>query len=67
MIMTTAKQVRAAFWQDNAHLVKVTKRGGAPAPQNMQPTDTRAAFVDYVDNLARAQRISEQLAQRVTL
>jgi len=33
----------------------------------MHNTDTRCAFVDYVDMLARSGEISESLAQRVTL
>lgn len=35
--------------------------------QNEYPADTRMAFVDYVDSLARSGDISEALAGRVTL
>ena len=69
MIMTTQKQVRQAFWQQyigDKKRIK-TRRGRRYAPQNHQPADVRAAFVEFVDYLARDGRISEDLASRVTL
>lgn len=59
--MTTQTQVRAAFWEAHPHAVR------KPGRQNEQPTDTRVAFVDYVDSLEKDSQISEALAQRVTL
>ena len=61
---TTQKQVREAFidYADETGLtVYRSKR------QNDQPCDTRCAFVDFVDSLARNGGISESLAARVTL
>lgn len=54
--------VRAAFWRENPGAVR---RWGKR--QNEQPTDTRCAFVNWVDQQARAGRVSERLAARVTL
>lgn len=58
---TTIAAVRAAFW--NAH-PDLERR---PGRQNRQTCDTRCAFVDFVDELARAGRITGKLAERVTL
>ncbi len=65
--ITTQAQVRASFWESYPELVCRLNRRGNPLPQNEQPTTTRCAFVDHVDNLARDGQISEALAQRVTL
>ena len=59
--ITTQKQVRALFWDAHPSL---DKRKGWHGDY---PTDTRYAFVDFVDCLARDGHISEALAQRVTL
>jgi hypothetical protein len=59
MDMTTQKQIRAAFWAQHPS----AKR----APQNQCPADIRAAFVDFIDTLARDGRISDALASRATL
>ena len=61
MTMTAQKQVRAAFWE--SHPAASRKRGR----DGDYLTDTRVAFVDYVDMLARAGEISSGLAARVTL
>ncbi len=55
--------IREAFWQAHPHL----KRRGANVRQNAYPCDTRCAFVDFVDMLAKDGEISASLAQRVTL
>ena len=60
-MITTQAQVRASFWETFPEL----KRN--PGRQNNQPTDTRVAFVDYVDGLERNGEITEALASRVTL
>ena len=70
-MMTTQKQIRAAFW--TAH--PTADRHRYPARDWTREdntrrdycTDTRCAFVDFVDHLARSGEISEALAQRVTL
>ena len=66
---TTQSQVRGAFIEQAqlAGLTIVRRRGGSHAPQNSQPANTRTAFVDFVDNLARDGSISQALAGRVTL
>ena len=60
-MMTTQKQVREAFWQAFPDLSRKRGRDGDYL------TDTRVAFVDYVDSLCRSGEISEELAYRVTL
>ena len=60
--ITTQKALRASFWANHTHLQRVPGR-----TQNGYPVDTRTAFCDYVDNLARNGEISETLAQRATL
>ena len=68
MTYTTQAQVRAAFWNDNPDYYMVARaRGTVSKGQNAQLTGTRCAFVDYVDVLRRAELITEELAQRVTL
>ena len=61
--MTTQKQVRNEFkaWAlENGLSLRRIEGGGFCC-------DTRCAFVDYVDGLARNGEISNELAQRVTL
>lgn len=60
--ITTLQQLRAAFWREHPDLQR--KPGKS---QNDYPTDTRAAWVDYVDHMARHGAIPETLAQRATL
>jgi hypothetical protein len=63
-MIKTLSALRAQFWQDHpeyAHQWKPRKR------QNDYPTDTRCAWVDYVDAMARCGEISEALASRATL
>ena len=70
-MMTTQNQIRAAFWA--AH--PTADRSRYPARDWTREdntsrdycTDTRCAFVDFVDHLERSGQISEALAQRVTL
>ena len=66
---TTQKQVRAAFWDAHKGLPGITSRRFPNYWGNgkMHNTDTRCAFVDFVDMLARNGDISEDLAGRVTL
>lgn len=73
MTYTTQQQIRAAFWEmvdeynaapevPRFHLTR--KRLKSSGDYN---TDTRAAWVDYVDALRKSGQISEALAERVTL
>jgi hypothetical protein len=66
-IMTTQKQVRAAFWSMLREVNPDLYSQRRPGSQNNQATDIRCTFVDYVDQLARNGEISESLANRVTL
>lgn len=66
---TTQREVRRAFWELCGHLPGVTPRRIPNYSGNgkMHNTDTRCAFADFVDMLSKDGRISESLAQRVTL
>lgn len=63
---TTQAQVRKAFREQHPHLNfrKITHYSGNG---KMFVTDTRCAFVDWIDFLSRNGQISQELAQRVTL
>ena len=70
-MMTTQKQIRAAFWETFPDLPRrrysySPNRSDKTAPL-VHPTATRSAFVYFVDHLARSGDISEALAFRVTL
>ena len=68
---TTQAQVRAAFWRyaDEIQSPNITRRKipNFAGTGTMHNTDTRCAFCDFVDHLARSGDISQALAQRVTL
>jgi len=53
------RSFRTHLGRNPGHVAKVT--------QSDYPTDTRVAFVEYVDHLCRNGDISEELASRVTL
>jgi len=69
MTMTTQAQVRAAFWRGHENVPGITRRKIKNYSGNgtVHNTDTRCAFVDYVDTLSRNGDISQALAARVTL
>ena len=60
--MTTQNAVRFSFWNNHAKLQRVSGW-----TQNDYPADTRMAFCDFVEMLARDGEISESLAARCTL
>lgn len=62
--VTTQKEVRDLFWEAYPQASSVRVKGKT---QNDYPTDTRVAFVDYVEHLRSSELISEALAWRVTL
>lgn len=64
---TNQKQVRAAFWEAGYPNVSKRKIRDYSGKGTMHDTDTRCAFVDFVDMLCRNGEISETLAERVTL
>lgn len=72
-MLTTQKQVRAAFWQAardgyfgslNVTPRRITNYSGNGKMHN---TDTRCAFVDFIDALCKSNVISSELADKVTL
>ena len=66
--MTTQKQIRASFWQSHPHLeFEALMWGIKTARHNRHNVETRMAFVDYVDLLAKAGEITEKLAFRAIL
>lgn len=69
-MITSERALRAAFWRTHPGLRRRIVNGPrcpVPAPQNQQPVDTRVAWVDFVDRLARDGEISDRLAQNATL
>ena len=69
--MTNQKQIRAAFWEAHptANRKKYPARDWTREDKSRRDycTDTRCAFVDFVDYLHRSEIISDQLANRATL
>lgn len=65
-MMTNQAQIRAAFWQAHPTLPR-HKYKWTNGTEWHYPADTRCAFVDFVDQLARNGQITESLAQRATL
>jgi hypothetical protein len=64
---TNQKQIRAAFWDSAQYHINCDTITRRKLSNGDHTTDTRCAFVDFVDMLARDGQISEALAQRVTL
>lgn len=66
---TTQRQVRTAFWQAHKGIAGITPRRitNYAGTGKMHNTDTRCAFVDFVDALSKNGDISAELADRVTL
>ncbi len=65
-MLTTQKQIRAEFWAAHPTLPRRKIRDYAGTGR-MHVTDTRCAFVDFVDYLQTSGQISEALANRATL
>ena len=61
-MLTTQKQIRDMFWQNNPQF----KRKGK-TKQNDYPADIRVSFCDFVDYLRRDGQITEKMADKVTL
>ena len=67
--ITTQSEVRRLFWelregQPGIRKQKIRNHAGTGKMHN---ADTRCAFVEYVDGMARSGEISDALAGRVTL
>jgi hypothetical protein len=69
--MTTQKQIRAAFWSTHptANRKRYPARDWTREDKSHRDycTDTRCAFVDFLDSLHRSGQISDALANRATL
>jgi hypothetical protein len=69
--MTNQKQIRAAFWgaHPTANRKKYPARYWTREDKSRRDycTDTRCAFVDFIDHLSRSGIINDQLASRATL
>jgi len=67
MYYTTQKQIRTAFWDELEGEPGILRKRIKYADGLDYLTDTRIAFVDFVDHLHRDGMIGDALAQRVTL
>lgn len=65
-VITNRRDLRAAFWNENPGLPRRRIRSYSGRGL-MHPTDTRVAWVDWIDAQCRAGRISSELANRATL
>jgi hypothetical protein len=69
--MTNQKQIRAAFWAAHPTLprrrFRYSWRSNDKTAELVYPVDTRCAFVDYLDYLARDGQITQDMADRATL
>ena len=66
--ITNQKDLRAAFWEESALFREdLPRRKIGRGADRDYPTNTRVAFVDYVDAMQKSGKISEKLAQRATL
>jgi len=62
---TSKKEIIAAFWRETgASRRKIAHYSGRG---KMYTTDTRCAFVDFIDYLCRDGAISPDMAQTITL
>ena len=70
-MMTNQKQIRAAFWAAFPELPRRRYRyswnRNDKTAELVYPVDTRCAFVDFLDALARSGQITQTLADRATL
>lgn len=64
MMYRSTADLRAAFWHLHPHLPRRRIRMGNTLTYR---TDTRVAWVDWIDSLHRAGMISSALANRATL
>ena len=64
--ITTLRQLRKEFWETFPNLPrqKITDYSGNG---KMYQTDTRCAFVDWLDGLSKAGDVTQEFAERATL
>lgn len=65
-MITTQKELRREFWAQHPHLPRRKIRNYA-GTDTMYPTDTRCAWVDWIDYMQKDGQISDALADRATL
>lgn len=65
-MLTTQKELRKLFWATFPGLPKRKIRDYS-GEGRMYPTDTRCAWVDWIDSLNKNGEISDALAERATL
>ena len=63
---TNQRALRAAFWTAHPNLPRRMVRDYS-GKGKMYPTDTRVAWVEWIDYMQRDGRISQELANRATL
>ena len=65
---TSQREIRRAFWTFHPDLPRhKIPYHSSNTPEKVYSVDTRCAFVDYIDYLARDGQISDKLASHVTL
>lgn len=64
--ITNQQTLRLLFWEQHPGLPRRKIKNYA-GTGTMYPTDTRCAFVDWIDMMCRNGQISEALANRATL
>ena len=64
---TTQRALRAAFWQAHPYLDCRRSRPFGVAGGVMHCTDTRLAWIGWIERLRRDGHISEELGQRASL
>lgn len=66
--ITNQRDLRAAFWDAHPSFDHQARAAGIRSKsQNHHCATVRCTWVDFVDQMARAGRISEKLAGRATL
>ena len=68
-MITSQKELRREFWAEFAGVKGISKRMITDYSGNgkMYNTDTRCAFIDWIDGLSTSGQISEKLASNATL
>ena len=67
--LNSERKVRAAFWRECGKLPGVSRKRitAYSGYGRMYNTDTRSTFADWLDGASRDNRLTQELAQRVTL
>jgi hypothetical protein len=68
-MITNQKELRAQFWLDHQNVPGISRRKirDYAGTGRMYNTDTRVAFVDWLDGMQKAGQVSDALANRATL